>query len=582
MQSYERATDHTIVNINPDLQFVQRVLSTKLTVTNIVRRHIFVLCSKKNIKKLLQLISVNDLENPQFWWVILTNEEIVEDIKGLIREGSQVLVIKVISQYSVKFYSTSVDNKNNISFIEGGSWRLIDGTAKDRVSPDLFLPITDFYKDFHGRQLLVKANNNPPFHGLKKLEDGTFMSDSGIDVSIVNALSQSLNFSWRVERPRDGKWGGPLPDGTVSGMIGEVSRREAHLAICEITITDLRETVVDFTTPYYFESLTIVTSAPPEKNRAFAILSPFPLQVTGSAAMVWLCISFAILILGSLLKIMTMIMKSYLNEKEVDERDKLQMQKFTLERFTFNIYRSLLIQSNLLETSFWPHRLVYIFWYLFCFYVLALYSATLTAVLITPSFEEPIDYLTDVVQAVEKRQYSLGVTGDSAFEYLFKEAKEGIYQKIYTLFNHKNRSKSFFSHPDVGFEVLGNENFIFFNSEVSSKIRAIKKGLDRYHFGRQTFYPQGYGIACNTGAPYREKFNEMLVFMREGGLISKWADEELVKVAGKSKRTSDTTSGRAKVISLKHLQAAFFILLIGFIFAGVVLMGENIYFRCQC
>ena len=37
--------------------------------------------------------------------------------------------------------------------------------------------------------------------------------------------------------PPDGQWGGPLPDGNVSGIIGQVARREAHLAICEITIT---------------------------------------------------------------------------------------------------------------------------------------------------------------------------------------------------------------------------------------------------------------------------------------------------------------------------------------------------------
>jgi len=37
--------------------------------------------------------------------------------------------------------------------------------------------------------------------------------------------------------PADGQWGGPLDNGEVTGMIGQVARREAHLAIDEITIT---------------------------------------------------------------------------------------------------------------------------------------------------------------------------------------------------------------------------------------------------------------------------------------------------------------------------------------------------------
>lgn len=35
----------------------------------------------------------------------------------------------------------------------------------------------------------------------------------------------------------DGQWGGVLPDGSITGMIGMVARHEVHFAINEITIT---------------------------------------------------------------------------------------------------------------------------------------------------------------------------------------------------------------------------------------------------------------------------------------------------------------------------------------------------------
>ena len=37
--------------------------------------------------------------------------------------------------------------------------------------------------------------------------------------------------------PDDMGWGGPQPDGTITGMIGVVAREEADFAISEISIT---------------------------------------------------------------------------------------------------------------------------------------------------------------------------------------------------------------------------------------------------------------------------------------------------------------------------------------------------------
>lgn len=47
----------------------------------------------------------------------------------------------------------------------------------------------------------------------------------------------TLSCRHRVLSPLDNQWGGVHPNGTVTGLIGLVARREAHIAICEITIT---------------------------------------------------------------------------------------------------------------------------------------------------------------------------------------------------------------------------------------------------------------------------------------------------------------------------------------------------------
>ena len=40
-----------------------------------------------------------------------------------------------------------------------------------------------------------------------------------------------------MEPPPDEKWGGPLKNGSVTGMIGMAHRHDAHFSIDEITVT---------------------------------------------------------------------------------------------------------------------------------------------------------------------------------------------------------------------------------------------------------------------------------------------------------------------------------------------------------
>lgn len=38
---------------------------------------------------------------------------------------------------------------------------------------------------------------------------------------------------------------------------------------------------------------------------------------------------------------------------------------------------------------------------------------------------------------------------------LLQEAENGIYKEVWGLFNHRDKSRSFVSHPDLGFAKVG-------------------------------------------------------------------------------------------------------------------------------
>ncbi|XP_069946497.1 glutamate receptor ionotropic, delta-2-like [Cherax quadricarinatus] len=115
--------------------------------------------------------------------------------------------------------------------------------------------------------------------------------------------------------------------------------------------------------------------------------------------------------------------------------------------------------------------------------------------------------------------------------------------------------------------------YVFVNAQLNSRLTATKRGRGNFYIARQTFLPQGYGIACPTGSPYKDVFSSVIIRLIEGGLVYKWAEDEVKKVA---KNNSPSGGSRIAAINLHQLQAAFFILLMGFAISALVLGSEII------
>ncbi|XP_042884156.1 glutamate receptor ionotropic, delta-1-like [Penaeus japonicus] len=421
------------------------------------------------------------------------------------------------------------------------------------LTPDL----DRIYADFKGRQLKGAVIPNWPFFQVTPLAtyDGPYQEaapHSGIDFNVIDTIASRLNFTYKLLVTDS--WGGPQPDGgSITGMVGMVSRREVEFAIDEITITGAREDVLDFTKPYFMESITIVSRAPAEKSRAAAVFSPF-------TPAVWAALALSVAMIGPVLAIVSHTMALYLGEKP----------RFTARQYAFNMFRNLVVQGNLISSSRWPLRCIFFSWYLFCFYVCALYSGTLTAVLAIPAFEKPIDSLADLLQAMKEHGFSPLFIHDTSNVHILKEATSGIYKEIWDRFQ-----------PDVGYVFSANEGvekvltgkFGFINAWLASEIRISTRGKHKYHMARHTYYPQRYGIALNSGAPYLAMFNRKLTQLFESGLIGKWRRDV---VGGESSRGSDEgPHGGPGAITLTHLQAAFFVLGIGLL-AALFALGFEI------
>ncbi|XP_068228578.1 glutamate receptor ionotropic, delta-2-like [Palaemon carinicauda] len=425
-----------------------------------------------------------------------------------------------------------------------------------KILLDVFENLDESYSNFHGRRLTYTANSNHPFILFETMSDGELLPTAGFEFSIVKALAGALNFTTRLIAPADGKWGGPLPNGTVVGMIGVVARREAHFAFCEISVTGIREEVIDFTYPHYIESLTLLSRAPMEKNRTFAAFAPF-------TPLTWLLIAISLLLIGPIIRAESWLVQVYfpVADNARNTSDAL-----------FNLFRSLVKQENLMENESSPQKITILFWYIFCFIISVLYSGMLTATLIKPSYEKPINGLTDLPTSV-KEGFTLVVTGDTSMEYMFKEAKTGIYADTWKLFNHKDRSKSFVPYSIDSFDKIVKDKLVVINGQLTSRYHGAKLGSSQFYLARDTFAPQYYGAPVYPGSPFLPIFNKMLSYMTEGGLITKWVENEFRQV---STRNNIIQESGPRAFTVIHLQAAFYVLPIGFVISSIAFAMEVI------
>lgn len=93
----------------------------------------------------------------------------------------------------------------------------------------------------------------------------------GAMIDILMKLQELEEFTFDLHLVADGKYGSLDPDtNQMTGMIGDVYRGSADLALGLITITEQRSTYVEFTTPYMGTALTFLVKKTKSKINTFA------------------------------------------------------------------------------------------------------------------------------------------------------------------------------------------------------------------------------------------------------------------------------------------------------------------------
>uniref|UniRef100_A0A2K6PA19 Glutamate ionotropic receptor AMPA type subunit 1 n=1 Tax=Rhinopithecus roxellana TaxID=61622 RepID=A0A2K6PA19_RHIRO len=127
--------------------------------------------------------------------------------------------------------------------------------------------------------VMLKKNANQ-FEGNDRYE--------GYCVELAAEIAKHVGYSYRLEIVSDGKYGARDPDTKAwNGMVGELVYGRAEWAVAPLTITLVREEVIDFSKPFMSLGISIMIKKPQKsKPGVFSFLDPLAYEI-------WMCIVFA-------------------------------------------------------------------------------------------------------------------------------------------------------------------------------------------------------------------------------------------------------------------------------------------------
>lgn len=105
---------------------------------------------------------------------------------------------------------------------------------------------------------------------------------SGYCVDLMNYIAKELEFNYEIEELTE--FGKMDDDGNWNGVIKKLIDKEADIALGTMSVMSERETVIDFTVPFYdLVGITILMKLPRTPSSLFKFLTVLETNV-------WLCI----------------------------------------------------------------------------------------------------------------------------------------------------------------------------------------------------------------------------------------------------------------------------------------------------
>ncbi|XP_043918383.1 glutamate receptor 2 isoform X2 [Protopterus annectens] len=394
----------------------------------------------------------------------------------------------------------------------------------------------------------------------------------GYCVDLASEIAKHCGFKYKLTIVADGKYG--ARDSTTkiwNGMVGELVYGKADIAIAPLTITLVREEVIDFSKPFMSLGISIMIKKPQKsKPGVFSFLDPLAYEI-------WMCIVFAYIGVSVVLFLVSRFSPYEWHTEEFEDGRDAPSNESTNE---FGIFNSLwfslgafMRQGCDISPRSLSGRIVGGVWWFFTLIIISSYTANLAAFLTVERMVSPIESAEDLAKQTE---IAYGTLDSGSTKEFFRRSKIALFDKMWTYM--KSAEPSVFvktTAEGVARVRKSKGKYAYLLESTMNEYIEQRKPCDTMKVGGN-LDSKGYGIATPKGSPLRTLVNLAVLKLNEQGLLDKlknkwWYDKgECGSGAGDSKE-------KTSALSLSNVAGVFYILVGGLGLAMLVALIEFCY-----
>ncbi|XP_015599874.1 glutamate receptor ionotropic, kainate 2 isoform X2 [Cephus cinctus] len=378
----------------------------------------------------------------------------------------------------------------------------------------------------------------------------------GYCIDLIMEIAKNLKFQYVFELVPDGNYGSlDKKTNEWDGLIKRLLDHAADLAICDLTITYERESVVDFTMPFMHLGISILYSkSDPEEPKLFSFLSPLSRSV-------WIYMATAYLGVSLMLYIQARISPGEWDNPHPCNPEPEELENnFNLKNSLWLTMGSIMQQGSDILPKAPSIRMVASMWYFFTLIMISSYTANLAAFLTTGKMETQIHSAEDLSKQTKIKYGSVDRGSTKSF---FQGSNFSTYQRMWAAMNDA-RPRVFTSSNDDGVDrVLKSKQKYAFLMESTTILYKIRRNCSLVQIGG-TLDTKGYGIAMPRDSPYRTIISGEILRLQENGILTKlqrlWWEE---KHGGDTCDGKDTEVDDSSELGLANVGGVFFVLMCG-------------------
>uniref|UniRef100_A0A3B4TLU2 Glutamate receptor n=1 Tax=Seriola dumerili TaxID=41447 RepID=A0A3B4TLU2_SERDU len=442
------------------------------------------------------------------------------------------------------------------------------------VNTAVYRPVVEEFYGLQNRTYVVTTILEAPYMMLKKNHEQFVGNDKyeGYCAELASEIAKHVGFAYRLELVGDGKYGARDAETKMwNGMVGELVYGKADVAVAPLTITLVREQVIDFTKPFMSLGISIMIKKPTKsKPGVFSFLDPLAYEI-------WMCIVFAYIGVSVVLFLVSRFSPYEWQGEDEDDEDETLAPEHTND---FGIFNSLwfslgafMQQGCDISPRSLSGRIVGGVWWFFTLIIISSYTANLAAFLTVERMVSPIESAEDLAKQTE---IAYGTLDGGSTKEFFRRSKIAVFEKMWSYMRSAD--------PSV-FVKNTNEGVLRVRKSKGKYAYLLESSMNEYIEQRKpcdtmkvggNLDSKGYGVATPKGSPLRIPVNLAVLKLNEQAVLDKlknkwWYDKG--ECGHKDSGRKDKTSA----LSLSNVAGVFYILIGGLGLAMLVALVEFCY-----